>query len=195
MSETQAKPGTAATTRRFYGKFRGTVIDNFDPQFMGRILAQVSDVGLQISSWCMPCVPFAGPQSGVFVVPPVGAGVWIEFEQGDPDYPIWVGGFWGNPGDVPEVANFPPAIPPALPFPASDPAAGQNIVIQTTGQNTLVVSDSVPTPLSGGIILQSAAGASIIVNDAGIFIDNGQGATITLLGPSVDVNNGGLTVI
>jgi hypothetical protein len=110
--------------------------------------------------------------------------VWIEFEQGDPDYPIWAGGFWGLVADVPALATAPPAIPP-----------GQNICLQTTGQNMLLISDSAPTPATGGIILKSTTGAMIVVNDTGIYISNGQGATITLVGPTVDVNIGGLTVI
>ncbi len=82
---------------RFYGKYRGTVVQNVDPEQRGRIQALVPDVsGLLPSNWAMPCVPFAGKQSGVYVVPQIGAGVWIEFEQGDPDYPIWVGCFWGS---------------------------------------------------------------------------------------------------
>ena len=40
---------------------------------------------------------------GFFLVPPVGANVWVEFEAGDPDYPIWTGCFWG-PGEVPAPA-------------------------------------------------------------------------------------------
>ncbi len=85
-----------AVMNKFHGKYRGTVVNNVDPEQRGRIQALVPDVsGLIPSSWAMPCVPFAGKQSGVYVVPQIGAGVWIEFEQGDPDYPIWVGGFWG----------------------------------------------------------------------------------------------------
>ena len=151
---------------------------------MGRILAQIPDVlGMTPSSWAMPCVPAAGIQAGCFIVPPIGSNVWIEFEQGDPDYPIWTGGFWGSAGDVPVFATAPPAIPP-----------GQNIVIQTTGENMVIVSDSPGTPATGGIVLQSASGAMIVVNESGIYISNGQGAMITLIGPSVDVNTGGLTV-
>ena len=55
----------------------------------------VPDVlGLVPSTWAEPCVPLAGPTGppmGVYLVPPIGAGVWVEFEHGDPDYPIWVG--------------------------------------------------------------------------------------------------------
>ena len=118
------------------------------------------------------------------MVPQIGAGVWVEFEQGDPDYPIWVGGFWGSAAEVPALALVPPAIPP-----------GQNIVVQTTAQNTLVLSDSPPTPVSGGIILKSTTGAMIVVNDSGIYIQNGKGASITLIGPTVTVNMGALVVI
>jgi hypothetical protein len=86
-------------------------------------------------------------------------------------------------GDVPALATAPPAIPP-----------GQNIVLQTSGQNTLLLSDSVPSPATGGIVLKSVSGAMIVVNETGIYIDNGQGATITLIGPIVAINETALTV-
>jgi hypothetical protein len=171
--------------KRFYGKYRGLVINNIDPEQIGRVMVQVPDVLGEIpSSWAMPCVPAAGIQAGCFVVPPIGSQVWIEFEQGDPDYPIWTGGFWGLVAEVPIFATAPPAIPP-----------GQNIVLQTTGQNMLMVSDAPPTPVSGGIVLKSLTGAMIVVNDSGIYISNGKGAMITLIGPAVDVNIGALTVL
>lgn len=183
MSPQNPTPGGSAT--RYYGKYRGTVIENIDPEQIGRVIVQVPDVlGLTPSSWAMPCVPAAGIQAGVFVVPPIGSQVWVEFEQGDPDYPIWTGGFWGLVADVPIFATAPPAIPP-----------GQNIVMQTSGQNMVMVSDAPPTPVTGGIVLKSVSGAMIVVNETGIYISNGQGATITLIGPSVDINLGALTVI
>jgi hypothetical protein len=176
-------PDSAA--RRYYGKYRGTVFTNIDPEQRGRIMAIVPDVlGITPSSWALPCVPVAGKQEGIYLVPQVGAGVWIEFEQGDPDYPIWVGGFWGSVAEVPSLALAPPPIPP-----------GQNIVLQTTGQSAVVLSDSAPTPVSGGIVIKSLSGAMIVVNDSGIYINNGKGAAIQMVGPAVDVNNGALTVI
>jgi hypothetical protein len=178
---------TQPTTQpqRYYGKFRGTVLINIDPMQMGRIMAQVPDVlGETPSSWAMPCVPAAGIQAGIFIVPPIASQVWIEFEQGNPDYPIWSGGFWGTVGDIPVFATAPPAIPP-----------GQNIVFQTSGQNTLILSDSAPTPATGGIVLKGASGAMIVINETGIYISNGQGATITLIGPAVAINVSALTVV
>src|SRR5258707_12387304 len=90
---------------KYYGKYRGTVLNNVDPMQMGRIQVMVPDVSNVIpSSWAMPCVPIAGKQMGAYVVPQVGAGVWVEFEQGNPDYPIWVGGFWGSAAEGPALA-------------------------------------------------------------------------------------------
>jgi len=131
----------------------------------------------------MPCVPAAGIQSGAFIVPPIGSQVWMEFEQGDPDHPIWTGGFWGLAAEVPALAIAEPAVPP-----------GQNIVLQTTGQNSLILSDAVPTPTTSGIILKGTSGAMIVVNETGIYLSNGQGATITLIGPTVAINITGLTI-
>ena len=169
--------------KRFYGKYRGLVVQNIDPKQIGRVMVQVPDVLGEIpSSWAMPCVPAAGIQSGCYCVPPIGSQVWVEFEQGDPDYPIWSGGFWGVFGEVPALALIPPV------------PLGQNIVLQTTGQNTLMISDVAPTPLTGGIMLKSKTGAMILVNDTGIYISNGKGATITMTGTAVNVNLGALTV-
>jgi len=166
---------------KHYGKYRGTVIQNIDPMNIGRLMVQVPDVSNIIpSTWAMPCFPFAGIQNGFFAVPEIGSGVWIEFEQGDPDYPIWTGGYFGSAAEVPALAL---ATTPGL----------QAIVIQTVGQNTLMISD-MPGP-TGGILLKSTTGAMISISDTGIIISNGQGATILMNGPAVTVNEGALEVI
>lgn len=165
---------------RFYGKHRGTVIQNVDPEQRGRIQVMVPGVlGLLPSSWALPCMPFAGKQSGVYVVPQIGAGVWIEFEQGDPDYPIWSGGFWGSAAEVPALAL------------AGNPVS-PSVVLQSGLQNGITISD-VPGP-TGGILIKSVSGAMILVNDVGITISNGKGATVVLAGPTVTINNGALVV-
>jgi hypothetical protein len=178
---------TTTQARTFYGKYRATVLNNVDAHMKGRLEVTVPDVaGLPPSSWAEPCVPLAGPTGmpmGVYMVPPIGAGVWVEFERGDPTKPIWVGCRWGD-GD----SGVPPMALTGLPV-------SPNICMQTLGQNMLMISDLPPTPATGGIILQSLTGASLVVNDAGIFIQNGQGASITLVGPAVEINAGALTVI
>lgn len=166
---------------RYYGKYRGTVLNNIDPMQQGRLQVQVPDVaGLMPSSWAMPCVPVAGIQNGMVALPVIGSGVWVEFEQGDPDHPIWTGCFWGSAAEIPAMAL---TTPPGMPA----------ITLQTPLQNGITISD-LPGP-TGGIMLKSAAGATLIVNDTGIYIQNGRGAMITLVGPTVTINNGGLTVI
>ena len=169
-----------------YGKYRGTVINNVDPDMRGRLMLTIPDaLGLIPSSWAEPCVPLAGPTGpamGVYMVPPIGAGVWVEFEQGDVDYPVWVGCLWGNTAGVPTNATL------------GNPA-DPNILIQSLLQQSIMISDMPPTPATGGIILQSTTGAKIIVNDSGIYIDNGKGASIMMVGPNVTINNGALVVI
>ncbi len=177
--------------KEYFGKYRGTVINNIDPEMRGRLMINVPDVLSFIpSTWAEPCTPLAGPTGppmGAYLVPPIGAGVWVEFERGDPDYPIWSGCRWGMAADVPPLAHVGIPISP-------------NIVFQSLGQNTLMISD-LPGP-TGGIMLKSTTGASIIVNDTGIYIQNGRGASITLIGPSatingtpVDINAGALTIV
>jgi uncharacterized protein involved in type VI secretion and phage assembly len=127
--------------RRFYGKFRGVVLNNVDPLQKGRLLVQVGDVdGLTPTTWAMPCFPFTGRQMGMWALPQIGAGVWVEFEQGDPDYPIWVGGWYASASEPPALALT--AVP-----------ATPNIVLQTQGQTTLMLSDT-PGP-TGGIFAEN----------------------------------------
>lgn len=165
----------------YYGKYRGTVLINVDPMQIGRLVLQVPDVtGLIPSSWAMPSFPISGKQMGAYMIPQIGGGVWVEYEQGNPDHPIWSGCWYGSAAEVPALAL------------AGNPAS-PSIVLQTALQNSIVISD-LPGP-TGGIMLKSTTGAMILVNDVGITISNGKGATIVMAGPSVTINNGALTII
>ncbi len=169
-----------ATSKKHFGKFRGTVVNNVDPMQTGRLMAQVPDVlGVTPSSWALPCFPVSGKQIGVWALPQVGANVWVEFEQGDPGRPVWTGCFPGSSADVPALAL------------AGNPAS-PSIVLQTGLQNAIAISDA-PGP-AGGIVLRTSSGAMIAINDAGITIANGKGAIIALTGPSVNINGDALTV-
>jgi hypothetical protein len=106
---------------KFYGKYSGEVISNEDPQQQGRMVVTVPPVfGAELEVWARPCLPF-----GHFYVPAVGAKVWIEFEAGDPDYPLWVG-VWYPQNTIPaEAAVTPP----------------DNRVIQTPSGHTIALLD------------------------------------------------------
>ncbi len=162
----------------FWGKYRGTVTSISDPLMVGRIQAQVPDVlGDQDSGWAMPCAPFGGSGMGFFALPAVGGGVWIEFEHGDPDYPIWVGSWFGSVAEVPPILLAPPY---------------RKLLIKTEGGNSILLDD---TPGIGGITLETASGQKVSLTPLGIEIDNGLGGKITMQGPQVSVNEGALEVV
>jgi hypothetical protein len=134
-------PPTAAVSpgqrTRFYGKYRGQVIDNLDPLGLARIRASVPSVLADVpSGWALPCLPYTGDGSGLHLVPPLGAAVWIEFEGGDPDYPIWTGGWWGD-AQVPSEETGQPARPP-LKILRSEQGL---IVALDDGDQTIAVTD------------------------------------------------------
>src|SRR5690606_30953579 len=162
----------------FYGKFRGVVTDNQDPLQIGRVRARVPDVtGDQDSGWAMPCFPFAGSGMGFFALPSVGAGVWIEFEHGDPDYPIWVGCWYGTVAEVPPELLAPPY---------------KKVLLKTAAGMSITLDD---TPGLGGITLETASGQKISLSPTGVEVDNGMGAKITMQGPQVNINDGALEVM
>lgn len=157
----------------FLGKFRGTVTDNQDPQSLARLQVSVPDVfGEETSGWAMPASPYAGDGVGLLLLPPVGALVWVEFEHGDPDYPIWTGCFWAQ-GQLPAA-----------------PATPDKKILKTAAA-TITLDD---TPGSAGVRVETDAGMKITIDTNGITIDDGQGARIELSGPKASVNGGALEV-
>lgn len=94
--ETTTQHLVEVTQSRFFGKYRGIVKANEDPERRGRLQLIVPAVLGDAVIWALPCVPYAGPNVGFYAMPPVDAGVWVEFEAGDPSYPIWVGCYWAS---------------------------------------------------------------------------------------------------
>jgi uncharacterized protein involved in type VI secretion and phage assembly len=132
----------------------------------------------------MPSVPYAGPGVGFFAIPPNGANVWVEFEGGDSDYPIWAGCFWGMDQALP--------VPPAV---AKTPAAAQTKVFKTDGL-TLTVNDR---PGGGEVTVEVsppvvATALKIVLDSSGIELSNGN-ASVKLSPLSVSLNNGALEVL
>jgi len=174
----------------FGGKYRATVLKNDDPEHRGRLRLEVADVFGKdgLSTWAECSVPFPGAPgvaAGFFVIPIVGAAVWVEFECGNQDYPVWSGGRWIKEQDLPAMA--------LKPVPKKN---GQNIVIQSAMKNTVVISDAKPDKDQGGIILKSSGNkcATIIVNETGIYINNGNGASIEMTGNTVSINGKALVI-
>jgi uncharacterized protein involved in type VI secretion and phage assembly len=171
--------------RRYYGKYRGTVVNNYDPSGQGRLQVMVPEVSpVPLINWAMMCTPVGGFQNGMFAVPPPKSGVWVEFEQGDIDYPIWTGCFIGAGFEAPKQAPTPN---PVL----------QAVTLQTPTQNCLVIDDSPGI----GIEIRLRGRTKISIKDATLEITNGLGASIKMEGPKisinalqVDINSGALTI-
>jgi uncharacterized protein involved in type VI secretion and phage assembly len=138
---------------RHYGKYRGLVTDNQDPNNLGRIKARVPEVlGRVESGWALPCAPYSGNGSGAYAVPSSGAGVWIEFEAGDVSRPIWSGCWWGS-GGLPQD-NGGTAATPSLKILRSE--QGLMVALDDDAQK-IVVSDG-----SGNNLLEIQVTAGLV---------------------------------
>src|SRR5690349_16118403 len=115
-----AHPDLQRHVGKFYGKYSGIVTDNEDPDNLGRIKVKVPSVLEDVEVLARPCLPF-----GHFYVPAVGAKIWLEFEAGDPRFPLWVGAWYPTGTTPPEAAIQPP----------------DNRVIQTPSGHTIELMD------------------------------------------------------
>ncbi len=149
---------------KYYGKYRGKVMNNVDPMGIGRVLVNAPDIMGPGANWAMPAAPVAGIASGIYAVPPIAANVWVEFEAGDSQRPIWSGGFWDE-GTAPPVALVPPGV--------------DHVLMQTTLQNTIHVVDGPSPPLAGGGILLQSGSSMIMVGPDGVKI---VGAKVEITG-------------
>jgi len=158
---------------RYYGKYRGTVADNQDPENIGRIKALVPRLlEDQQTGWALPCVPYGGAsEQGFFAVPEPGAAVWIEFEGGDLAFPIWTGTWWGS-GEVPEAAT------------------PDQKVLKTRAGHTIILDDADGAET---IEIADASGNSVKLDSDGITVTNGS-MSIKLTSSSVTVNDGSLEI-
>src|SRR4051812_9410786 len=150
---------------RFYGKYRGIVVDNADPDDLGRLTANVPAVlGDAVSGWALPAFAYGGAKDqGLFAMPDKGAGVWIEFEQVDLSYPIW-SGTWYPSGALPESAK-----------PAQK-------VLKTKSGHKVVLDDDGAT-----IAITDSNGNSVTMGGSTIKVSAGKARTIVLEAPQIEL--------
>src|SRR5215207_7800214 len=162
---------------RFYGKYRGLVVDNADPERLGRLKLQVPSVlGRNIvTGWATACVPYGGePDQGFLFIPEIGAGVWVEFEEGDLEFPIWVGTFWSRPGGTTEVpvtrdrSGAEGAV--------SDPPTRR--ILTTARGHTIQIEDAEGKDMI--LIHEKVHGHTIVLDGEGITVTDGHGNGIVL---------------
>ena len=168
----------------FFGKYRGTVSDNADPTNRGRLKVKVPAVLGSVESWAMPCVPYAGASVGFYSLPEPGTGIWVEFEAGDPSYPVWTGCFWGD-NELPD-------------------SGGAAIKIWKTEKLTLRMDDNsdemkLETTSGSKVTLESdvkteSGGATHTVGSSGVVSELNAGK-VEVTSASVKVNNGAWEVM
>jgi hypothetical protein len=176
---------------RFFGKYRGRVSDNDDPLKVGRIRAKVSDVyGDEESGWALPCFPHAAAGSVIYSVPPVDSWVWMEFEYGNADKPIYTGCFF--PDDPTAVAA---TIAQLLPLVGVDK---DKIALKTsewliTVESSKIVLASLQGPLAR-TRLEVTANSIKLTNEQAPNMPSPPAATIEMSGPTVNINGTALEV-
>jgi uncharacterized protein involved in type VI secretion and phage assembly len=167
---------------QFYGKYRGFVVDNADPEKLGRLTLKVPNLLSKpgndvVTGWATPCVPYGGDANlGFLFIPEVGAGVWVEFEGGDLEFPVWVGTFWSKPGDESELPkpNDPDATEQGS---VQDPPTRK--IMKTKKGHTLQFEDKDGEEMV--TVVEAKHGHVIIMNKDGITImDGANGNKITL---------------
>jgi uncharacterized protein involved in type VI secretion and phage assembly len=157
--------------KHLYGKYRGTVKNNLDPMQLGRLQVTAPAALGSALAWAMPCAPFAGSGVGFFALPPIGANVWVEFEAGNPEAPIWSGCFWG-------LGEWPATL--ALPM----------MKVLKTDTATFTIND---LPGAGGVTIETTTGMKIAFDATSVQISNGV-ASVKLEGPKVSINGQALEV-
>ena len=170
---------------RYYGKYRGSVADNADPTNRGRLRVRVPSVLGALEVWAMPCVPYAGAGVGFYSLPEPGTNIWVEFEAGDPSFPVWVGCFWGD-GELPTDATGAPVKlwkTEKLTLRMDDDK--DETLLQTTSNSKVTLGSDVET---------ASGGATHTVGSAGIVSEQGAGKVEVTAG-SVRVNNGAMEVV
>ena len=146
---------------KYYGKYRAIVVNTSDPEQRGRIRVKCPKVlGDYISAWCEPCIPFAYEAGGDFHIPKVNDFVWVEFENGEPDKPIWVGSLW-TIGNTPLGANY----------------DVQTRVIEFNGGRRTMTAQGITIQIGSSTISMTSAG---VINITGSSSVNVSGGTINL---------------
>lgn len=152
---------------RYYGKYRATVTDNTDGEHRGLLRVEVPDVfGAGVEVTAEACLPY-----GQYFVPPKGSVIYVEFEAGDPERPLWVA--------VAITAAHPTKV------------TSDNVLLTATGEAMISMG------ADGGVLLSSPAGSYLHLDAAnesatlaeghGNFVSMGEG------GVSI-VNNDGAVV-
>lgn len=194
--------------QQYYGKYRAFVVDNKDPERRGRLKLRVPSVlGDAISCWALPCLPFGGLQNqGLFMIPEVDAQVWVEFEEGNIDAPIWTGVFWQQTGDIPEEAAKDEPTTRVIRTPSGhvlqfDDAEGEeqfrlhhpaNAEMTIDSNGTIELTDAQGSKLtmdasSNKVVIEDSNGNTLTMDSKGTVVEDANGNKIEMAAAGITV--------
>lgn len=201
--------------QRYYGKYRGFVTDNQDPDKLGRVKVTVPSVfSGEETFWALPCSPFGGlAEQGVFMVPEVGAQVWVEFEEGNKHQPIWVGVFWQPTEAIPAEAQKSPPTTRIIKTPSGhvlqfDDESGKEKLrlahpkgaeLNVDENGTVILTDAKGATLTldaqaNSVTLEDANGNSLVMDSSGTLVKDGNGNQITMAAGQLTVKGTMITI-
>ncbi len=200
---------------KFYGKYRAFIVANEDPEQRGRIKVVVPSVfGREVSCWCLPCLPFGGlEEQGLFMVPEVDAQVWVEFEEGNPDMPIWTGVFWQPKRAIPSEAKKSPPTTRVLKTASGhvlqfdDESGAEKVALKHSIGSELSIDEKGRTLLTdqngskltldasgNSITLEDSNGNQLVMNSGGTKVSDAFGNEIEMSGAGINVKGQMVTI-
>lgn len=203
------------TQRRYYGKYRGYVVDNQDDEQRGRLRLTVPEVlGDTVTGWALPCLPFGGlAEQGLFMIPEPDSAVWVEFEAGDLQRPIWTGVFFRQSSDVPSEAQKTEPTTRMLKTPSGhilqfDDASGEErfrlyhpsaAEMSIDENGTVIVTDSQGSSVTldaqaGKLVLEDKNGNTITMDVMGIKLEDKNGNQIEMAAAGITIKGARVSV-
>ncbi|MFW2542778.1 phage baseplate assembly protein V [Primorskyibacter sp. 2E107] len=188
MARDNTEQLTDIVTRRYYGKYRGEMMGVVTLSRRPRVTVKVPAVLGDATLPAEVCVPYAEDQAGFLMVPENGSLIWVEFEAGDPRFPIWVGCLWPDGAAPVQQMQLP----------------GKKML--KTGVTTLELDDTARTAtlstsrgpqvaMAGDVkISTGVATPSATVSSSAVELSTTGIGSVSVTSTKTSVNNGGLDV-
>jgi uncharacterized protein involved in type VI secretion and phage assembly len=152
------------------------VVSVKDPENLARVqirLLSFDGVGEHDAPiWARVAAPFAGPDRGAFFIPDVGDEVLVTFVNGDPRWPVVVGGLWNGAAAAPERLG------------GGGDRVDRWTIVGKAGTRIAIVESTDPT-----IALTTPGGVSATLTDQG-----GGKIEVKAAGTTVTIDASGVTV-
>ncbi len=171
-----------ANRDRNRGVVTARVVDNVDPDSMGRVQIQFHwlNDGEQ-SFWARVATPMAGNEMGIYFLPEIDDEVLVAFEHGNIEYPIVIGSLWNgsalpsqeNSNGENNIRQIKSRSGHELTF--DDTEDGKKLTLQSSGSHKIEFDDS-----DNSITIESSRGNTVVMDDDGITIEDSGGNSMKM---------------